>query len=168
MSAVQILWINFVITARVGIALGLDKETPGLMGRKPRPRKASIMSRPVIITVGLAGLFMSAAIDLVIVFGKDHYNKVAIGSTMGLVSFSLMLVVAAFQSRDQTGSILTMETLDNNVVNVTAVAELALAVLIARGGTLTSLLGTQALTGRQWLIRAPRPCCCSRSGRSAS
>ena len=30
-SAVQILWINFLITAPVGIALGLDKETPGLM-----------------------------------------------------------------------------------------------------------------------------------------
>ena len=35
-SAVQILWINFLITAPVGIALGLDKETPGLMKRRPR------------------------------------------------------------------------------------------------------------------------------------
>ena len=59
-SAVQILWINFLITAPVGIALGLDKETPGLMKRKPRPRAASIMSRAVIMTVGLVGLFMSA------------------------------------------------------------------------------------------------------------
>ena len=44
-SATQILWINFLITAPVGIALGLDKETPGLMARKPRPRTDSIMSR---------------------------------------------------------------------------------------------------------------------------
>ena len=152
-SAVQILWINFLITAPIGIALGLDKETPGLMKRKPRPRAASIMSRPVILTVGLAGLFMSIAINLLIVFGKHEYN-VAIGSTMGLVAFSLMLVVAAFECRDQTGSILRMETLDNNIVNVTIVVELALALLIARGGVLTSLLGTQALTGRQWLIGA--------------
>ena len=41
-----------------------------------------------------------------------------------------------------------METFDNNVVNVTIVVELVLALLIARGGALTSLLGTQALTGR--------------------
>ena len=109
-TAVQILWINFLITAPVGIALGLDKETPGLMKRKPRPRSASIMSRAVITTVGLAGLFMSVAINLVIVFGRDHYGNVAIGSTMGLVAFSLMLVVAAFESRDETGSILRMET----------------------------------------------------------
>ena len=32
--------------------------------------------------------------------------------------------------------------------------ELALALLIARGGVLTSLLGTVPLTGRQWLIGA--------------
>ena len=139
-TAVQILWINFLITAPVGIALGLDKETPGLMKRKPRPRSASIMSRAVITTVGLAGVFMSAAIDLVIVFGRDHYGNVAIGSTMGLVAFSLMLVIAAFESRDETASILRVETFDNNVVNVTILIEVVLAILIARGGLLTSLL----------------------------
>ena len=153
-SATQILWINFLITAPVGIALGLDKETPGLMKRKPRPRAASIMSRPVILTVGLAGLFMSVAIDLLIVFGRDHYDNVAIGSTIGLVAFSLMLVVAALECRDETATILRMETLNNNTVNLTILVEIALALLIARGGALTSLLGTQALTGRQWLIGA--------------
>ena len=153
-SAVQILWVNFLITAPVGIALGLDKETPGLMLRKPRPRSDSIMSRAVITTVGLVGVFMSAAIDLLIVYGKDHYGNVAIGSSIGLVAFSLMLVVAAFESRDQTGSIFRMETLDNNVVNVTMLIEVALALLIVRGGVLTSLLGTQPLTGRQWLTGA--------------
>ena len=151
-SAVQILWINFVITAPVGIALGLDKETPGLMLRRPRPRSASIMSPTVIATVGLAGAFMSLAIDALIVFGKDHYDKVEIGSTMGLVAFSLMLVVAAFESRDETGSILRLETFDNRTVNITAVVEIVLAILIARGTFLPPLLGTSTLTGEQWLI----------------
>ena len=153
-SAVQILWINFVITAPVGIALGLDKETPGLMKRKPRPRAASIMSLPVILTVGLAGLFMSVAIDLLIVFGKHEYSSVAIGSTMGLLAFSLMLVVAALECRDETATILRDQTLNNRTVNLTILAEIALVLLIARGGALTSLLGTQTLTGRQWLIGA--------------
>ena len=153
-SAVQILWINFVITAPVGIALGLDKETPGLMMRKPRPRAASIMSPAVMLTVGLAGLFMSVAINLLIVFGKDHYDATEIGSTMGLVAFSLMLVVAAFECRDETASILTVETFDNRTVNITAVVEVALAVLIAKGTFLPSLLGTVTLTGEQWLIGA--------------
>jgi Ca2+-transporting ATPase len=153
-SAVQILWINFLITAPVGIALGLDKETPGLMTRLPRPRNASIMSPAVIVTVGLAGLFMSLAIDLLIVFGKSTYDKTEIGSTMGLVAFSLMLVIAAFESRDEKGSTFRLETLDNRTVNVTAIVEITLAVLIAKGDFLPSLLGTVRLTGEQWLIGA--------------
>ena len=110
-TAVQILWINFLITAPVGIALGLDKATPGLMKRQPRPRAASIMSPAVITTVGLAGLFMSVAINALIVFGKNEYDKTEIGSTMGLVAFSLMLVVAAFESRDEKASILSTRDL---------------------------------------------------------
>ena len=153
-SAVQILWINFIITAPVGIALGLDKETPGLMKRKPRPRAASIMSPAVMVTVGLVGLYMSLAINVLIVFGENQYDATAIGSTMGLVAFSLMLVVAAFESRDEKASILTMDTFDNRTVNLTALTEIVLAIIIARGGTLTSLLGTMSLTAEQWLIGA--------------
>ena len=153
-SATQILWINFLITAPVGIALGLDKETPGLMLRKPRPRAASIMSPAVITTVGLTGLFMAVSINAIIVFGENQFDKVEIGSTMGLVAFSLMLVVAAFESRDQKGTALRVETFDNATLNITALVEIALAVLIARGGVLTDLLKTDALTSTQWLIGA--------------
>ena len=102
-SAVQILWINFLITAPVGIALGLDKETPGLMKRLPRPRSAKIMTPSVITTVGLAGCSWPVAINLVIVYGENTYGTGEIGSTMGLVAFSLMLVIAAFESRDERG-----------------------------------------------------------------
>ena len=153
-SAVQILWINFLITAPVGIALGLDKETPGLMKRRPRPRTASIMTLAVILTVGLVGLFMSITIDLLIVFGKSAYDSDQVASTMGLVAFSLMLVVAAFESRDEKASVLRLETFDNKTLNITALIEIALAFLIARGGALTSLLGTAALSSTQWLIGA--------------
>ena len=75
-------------------------------------------------------------------FGENEYDTTEIGSTMGLVAFSLMLVVAAFESRDEKASILRTETFDNKTLNITALVEIALAVLIARGGVLTNLLGT--------------------------
>jgi Ca2+-transporting ATPase len=153
-SAVQILWINFVITAPVGIALGLDKETPGLMKRVPRPRDAKIMAPAVMVTVGLAGLFMSMAINLLIVFGENQYEAKEIASTMGLVAFSLMLVIAAFECRDETASILTTQTFDNGTLNITAAIEIVLAILIAEGAFLPPLLGTSQLTGDQWLLGA--------------
>ncbi|HEY5980183.1 MAG TPA: cation-transporting P-type ATPase [Microlunatus sp.] len=153
-SAIQILWINFLITAPVGIALGLDKQTPGLMQRRPRPRAASIMTPAVITTVGLVGLFMSLAIDALIVFGTSTYNSPDIASTMGLVAFSLMLVVAAFESRDEKASILHADTFDNRTLNITALVEIALAIMIARGAALTTFLGAAALSSEQWLIGA--------------
>ncbi len=153
-TAVQILWINFIITAPVGIALGLDQATPGLMKRKPRPRSSKIMSPAVMVTVGLAGVFMSVAINLLIILGENHYDSGVIGSTMGLVAFSLMLVIAAFESRDEKASVLTSKTFDNRTVNLTAIAEVVLAILIAEGAFLPPLLGTTQLTGNQWLIGA--------------
>jgi Ca2+-transporting ATPase len=153
-SAIQILWINFLITAPVGIALGLDKQTPGLMQRRPRPRAASIMTPAVITTVGLVGLFMSLAIDALIVFGTNTYGSADVASTMGLVAFSLMLVVAAFESRDEKASILQVETFDNSTLNITALVEIALAVMIARGAALTTFLGAAPLSSTQWLIGA--------------
>jgi len=153
-TAVQILWINFLITAPVGIALGLDQATPGLMKRKPRPRSSKIMSPAVMVTVGLAGVFMSVAINLLIILGENRYDSVVIGSTMGLVAFSLMLVVAAFESRDEKASVLTTKTFDNKTVNLTAIVEVVLAILITEGTFLPPLLGTTQLTGNQWLIGA--------------
>ena len=82
------------------------------------------------------------------------YDNAEIASTMGLVAFSLMLVVAAFETRDEKASILRVETFDNRTLNITALVEIALALLIARGGALTSLLGTAALSSAQWLIGA--------------
>jgi P-type Ca2+ transporter type 2C len=70
------------------------------------------------------------------------------------VAFSLMLVVAAFECRDEKASILRQETFDNNTLNITALVEIILAILIAKGAFLPSLLGTSTLSGGQWLIGA--------------
>jgi len=47
-----------------------------------------------------------------------------------------------------------LETFDNSTLNITALVEIALAVLIAKGIFLPSLLGTFELTGKQWLVGA--------------
>ena len=112
------------------------------------------MTAAVVTTVGLVGVFMAAAINVLIVVGENQCDKTVIGSTMGLVAFSLMLAVAAYESRDQKGTILRVETFDNKTLNITIVIELVLAILIARGGVLSGLLGTVSLSGGQWLIGA--------------
>ena len=146
----QILWINFLVNAPFGIALGFDQETPGLMKRHPRPRGESILTTGVKLTCGLGGAFVAVGNLLLIELGIHHYGDVAIGQSIGLVAFSLMLVVAAFESRSETASIFTMDTFNSSRMNMIAAAEIAGAYLITHAGFLQRLLGTTSLTSQQW------------------
>ena len=146
----QILWINFLVNAPFGVALGFDQETPGLMRRQPRPRGDSILTTGVMITCGLVGLFIAVANLALIALGKNHYGSIAIGQSIGLVAFSLMLVVAAFEARSETESVFSVETFNSSRMNLIAAAEIAGAFLITQADFMQRLLGTTQLTGGQW------------------
>jgi Ca2+-transporting ATPase len=149
-SSAQALWIHFFVSAPFGVALGLDAQTPGLMRLRPRRRDESIMSRSLLVTCGLAGLYMAIVLDALIAFGKSHYGSTATGSSIGLTAFSLMIVVSAFHSRSATLSALRHETLDNRTMNLTALAEIVLAVAVTQLDGFNRLLGTRPLTAGQF------------------
>jgi P-type Ca2+ transporter type 2C len=149
-SPAQILWINFLVNAPFGVALGFDLETPGLMRQRPRPRGDSILTTGVKITSGSVGLFIAVANLFLIWFGKHHYGDVAIGQSIGLVAFSLMLVVAAFECRSESGTVFKLDTFNSSQMNKIAGAEIAGAFLITQMDALNRLLGTVALTAQQW------------------
>ena len=148
----QILWINFLVNAPFGVALGFDEETPGLMARRPRPRGESILTKPMMISCGLGGLYVAVANLLLIFIGKNYFGSIQIGQSIGLVAFSLMLVVAAYESRQEKQSILNPETLNSPRMNKTALIEIALAYLITQADFLNKLLGTVSLTFPQWAL----------------
>ncbi len=145
----QILWINFLVNAPFGVALGFDQETPGLMNRHPRPRGESILTTGVMITCGLVGLFVAVANLALIAIGKNHYGSVETGRSIGLVGFTLMLVVAAFEARSETETVFAADTFNSSKMNVIALAELAGAFLITQADFMHRLLGTTPLTAQQ-------------------
>ena len=149
-SPAQVLYIHFFVSAPFGVALGLDQATPGLMSLRPRPSTESIMTTGVKLTSGLVGLYMAVVMDLLIYFGKQHYHSTIIGSSIGLSAFALMLIVAAYESRSVTRTALASATFDNPQMNWTALAELALAVMITQMDLFNRLLKTSPLTGPQF------------------
>jgi Ca2+-transporting ATPase len=151
-SPSQILYINFLVNAPLGVALGMDKAAPGLMNLKPRSRDASIMTKGLLTTAGLVGLWMAVCTLALITYGVSHYDSVPIGTSMAVTTFSLMLIGAAFQARSVTGTALSSETFDNRSLNWTAALELVLAVLITQMDVLRNLFGTAQLTLTQWAL----------------
>jgi Ca2+-transporting ATPase len=151
-SPAEVLYIHFFVSAPFGIALGLDQATPGLMKRRPRPSTESIMSDPVKLTSGLVGLYMAICLDALIHFGGKIYGSTAVGSSIALSAFALMLIVASYECRSTSSSILSHEAFDNPRMNWTAVAEIALAVMITQMDLFNRLLKTTPLTGPQFLL----------------
>ncbi len=149
-SPAQVLYIHFFVSAPFGVALGLDQAAAGLMDRPPRPSSESIVNRSTQLTSGLVGLYMAIVIDLLIHFGKQHYDSAAVGSSIGLSAFALMLIVSAYECRSVLGSILRSQTFDNAKMNWTVAAELALAVMITQTDLFNRLLNTAPLTSPQF------------------
>jgi len=104
----------------------------------------------VMITCGLVGLFIAVANLALIAAGKNHYGSVKTGQSMGLVAFTLMLVVAAFEARSETETAFGTGIFSSSKMNVIAIAEIAGAFLITQANFMNKLLGTTQLTAAQW------------------
>jgi P-type Ca2+ transporter type 2C len=146
----QVLWIHFIVNAPFGFALGFDRETPGLMGRRPRPRGESVLTRPVIVTVGLAGLAITIGLLSLIQYGTSHFGSEHIGNSIAFTSFALCLIVAAVECRSQTESVLTVDTFDSKQMNWAMLGEFVVAVLVTQMDVFHRLLGTVDINLRQF------------------
>jgi len=146
----QVLWIHFVVNAPFGFALGFDLETPGLMRRTPRPRSESVLTTRLMITVGLVGLLMSIALLSLIQLGKSHFNSLAVGNSIAFTSFALMLIVAAFESRSETETVLTPNAFGSKQMNWAALGEFILAVLVTQMDAFRRILDTVELSMDEW------------------
>ena len=156
-SPAQVLWIHFVVNAPFGFALGFDKESPGLMARRPRPRGESVLTTPVMITVGLAGLAITIGLLSMIEVGQHLFGSVHVGQSIAFTSFALCLIVAAVQCRSETGTVLTTSTFDSKQMNWAMLGEFVLAVLVTQMDAFNRLLGTTQLTMHQfaWALIPP-------------
>ena len=146
----QVLWIHFFVNAPFGFALGFDKESPGLMDRKPRPRGESVLTRPVITTVGLAGLAITIGLLSLISLGQHHFGSIHIGQSIAFTSFALCLIVAAVECRSQTATVLTTDTFDSKQMNWAMLGEFVVAVLVTQLDAFNRLLGTTQINMREF------------------
>jgi Ca2+-transporting ATPase len=149
-SPAQVLWIHFFVNAPFGFALGFDRETPGLMGLRPRRRGQSVLSKGMITTVSLSGLVITIGLLTVLEFGKSHFHSAAIGNSIAFTAFALCLIVAAVECRSETDTALTIATFDSKQMNWAMIGEFILAVLVTQMDVFHRLLGTVDINLRQF------------------
>jgi P-type Ca2+ transporter type 2C len=142
----QVLWIHFFVNAPFGFALGFDRETPGLMGLRPRRRGESVLTRKLIVTVGLVGLAITIGLLLLIGLGTSRFGSLDVARSVAFTSFALCLIVAAVECRSETATALTTDTFDSKQMNWALLGEFILAVLVTQMDAFNRLLDTSEIT----------------------
>jgi Ca2+-transporting ATPase len=149
-TSAQVLWIHFIVNAPFGFALGFDQETPGLMSLHPKPRGTSVLTPRLVTTVVLVGLIVTIGNLVLIDVGQSVYGSLAIGNSIAFTAFALALIVAAFECRSETESILTPATFASKQMNYAALGEFVLAVLVTQMDGFNRLLGTTPINSQQF------------------
>jgi P-type Ca2+ transporter type 2C len=104
-----------------------------------------------LITVGLVGLYIAVALLALIVLGQRVFGDLAIGQSIAFTSFALCLIVAAFECRSATATVLTIDTFDSKQMNRAALIEIALAFLVTQMDVFNRLLNTVDINTVQFL-----------------
>jgi P-type Ca2+ transporter type 2C len=145
----QILWINFAIDVLLAVGLGFDAPSTGLMRRRPRSPDEPVIPPALGVRLGVAGLLIAIGTLAVVSWGEDRYG-LAVATTMGLVTTSLLHVAAALEWRDPRQSAFRRETIANGRFNLLMLAAVALTLLVTTVTLLQRIFDTVDLGGDQW------------------
>jgi Ca2+-transporting ATPase len=145
----QILWINFAVDVLLAVGLGFDAPSPGLMQRRPRSPDQPVIPLALGARLAVAGILIAAGTLAVVAWAEDRYG-LAVATTMGLTTASLLHISAALEWRNPDRSIFTRATLANGRFNRLMLAALALTFLVTTLGGLQRIFDTVDLDGDQW------------------
>ena len=149
-SPFLVLYVNFLVTVPVAIALGFDKPASDLMEHTPRPLKQPILSRSQWVRIIFIGLLTAMA--TVYLEWMYEMTGVATAATMGFVAFALLSIVMGLSARSETASAFNRDILhDRNQLMLYGLA-LLFTFLPTELGFMQRILGTTSLSGNQWLI----------------
>ena len=95
---IQILWMNLVTDGLPAIALGVDPLPDGLMRKKPRNQKESILDRKMLISIFLIGVVLTIAVLVPCYLG--HLKEVAF-----TLVIMLQLIVALSIREEHIGKV---------------------------------------------------------------
>jgi Ca2+-transporting ATPase len=153
LNPIQILWVNFVVTSVLAIALGFDTPPPDLMRRRPRDPSRAVLDRLRIIRLGLQGVMIGVVTLLAVGLSPDNavIGQASIAGTMALVTMSLGTVVAAIVNRDEIGSFFTSHPFANPRFNRSVLVAIGATLLATELGFLQNWMLTVPLTAKQWM-----------------
>jgi len=151
LSAVQILYVNLATDGLPALALAVDPSDPDLMRRKPRNPRTGLFTRPVIVLMGLGGLWSTIINVGIFAWALNAGYTLKHAMTLTFVSLVLIQFFKAYNFRSDRHSVLK-KPFANKWLNIAILWELTLLILIVYLPFLHKPFGTFSLTLMDWCI----------------
>ena len=146
-TALQLLWVNIIMDGPPALTLGMEPIRNSLMDRKPTPRNAPIVTKPMLWGILFNGLLISVLFMI-----QNEFNVLGCPpeqkTTVGFTLFVVFQLANAFNCRELTDqSILKNLTHNHLMLGVFALTFLLQVVITQYGG---AVFGTVPLPLEMW------------------
>lgn len=99
MSATQILWVNLVLAATLGLVLAFEPPEPGVMRRRPRLRDAPLLSPFLLWRVVIVSVLLTIASLSIFFYAQGQGRSVEVARTMVVNMFIVGEIFYLFNVR---------------------------------------------------------------------
>ncbi|MPM22922.1 Calcium-transporting ATPase 1 [bioreactor metagenome] len=147
-TALQLLWINIIMDGPPALTLGLEPIYDDLMSRRPTRRSEHILSRAMLIRIGLTGLYISVIFLCQYLFNFLGASE-AEASTVLFTLFALFQLFNAFNCRELHATSILKHLTKNRIMLLVISITFALQIIIIQFAG--AFFGTVPLGTAMWL-----------------
>ncbi len=124
----QLLWLNLVTNGLQDVAMAFEPKEPGLMRRRPRPRREGLLSPLLWERTLLSGLIMAAGTLYMFDWTLRSTGSVDLARTVALTTMVIFQNFQVGNARSTTRSLLRMNPFSNRMLFGSVLAALSLHV----------------------------------------
>lgn len=151
LTPAQVLWINLVTSATLGLALAFEPPEPNVMGRKPRPPQESLLSAYFVWRVILVSVLMGAGALGVFLWELHQGTTLETARTMAVNAIVVAEMFYLLNNRFLLEPVLTRAGLFGNRIALACVAACAvLTAFFTYSPTMNSIFGSAPLGWMDW------------------
>jgi Ca2+-transporting ATPase len=151
--AAQILWVNLVTNGLQDVALAVEPGEPGLLERRPRPRREGILSRRLLERLGSVGVVLAAGTLGVFWWTLETSGgNLEMARTVAMTQMVVFQFFHVFNCRSLDRSIFRIDPFSNRFLFVSLLAALLAQLAVLYWGPFQTVFRTVPLDVEQWAL----------------
>ena len=155
LTAIQLLWMNLLTDGAPALALGMEKEEPGIMDRPPRPTSRPLIDRSMALGLLLQGIAITVVTLLAFWMGSSVFGSVEAARTMAFVTLSGCQVLRAYTNRSERASVFSLGVFSNQWMQYAALSSTVLMLAVVYVPGINTVFNAIPLSPAQWARLAP-------------